>query len=642
MTFSRPILLAAFAFLPTALHAQFGVPAKPVYEGAGENLAFKPSSEQVTSTASAEGITVTIKPGPEGYPGLGLTKKDGTPFDLSKHGNVEAKVTNLGSKKIPVNLRLDNEGDWKTNPYNAESTYLEPGETGTVKLIFGHSYGHKKGFALNSAAISRILFFGGKSDVDQVFRIDSLITGGTPGELPPIDPATIRIKPENGVIYEAANIKARADAEKQFIYENGATGIVTEGKGIRLNFPGGAKTGSVTFKPAEGRWDLSQYFQIVLELENNGTAPVSPKIRLETNGGPSDTAIVESIEPGKSRKVILPFASKEIWIGDGDAGKKGGVGSKPKPGSKVTSDAISKLVVSVENIDSPRSLLIVSMKGEVPPPPAMPEWLGKKPPVEGDWTLTFEDNFNGAAPDSGNWNVYAANYWDKASAFSKDNLIIEDGFAKLRYEKKKSHHNDDPTKKQFEYTTGFLDTYGKWTQRYGYFETRVKLPRSPGLWPAFWLMPDRGAAAGEQWQRQDTGKGAMEFDIVEHLTRWGPYRMNIAMHWDGYGKEHKAIGTSNAYVQLDKDGFYTAGLLWLPGKAVYYFNGEEVARWETERMSNVQSHLMYTLPQGGWDNNAVDDKQLPADFVVDYVRVWQRKDLASAEDGPKVAAPPAK
>ena len=31
---------------------------------------------------------------------------------------------------------------------------------------------------------------------------------------------------------------------------------------------------------------------------------------------------------------------------------------------------------------------------------------------------------------------------------------------------------------------------------------------------------------------------------------------------------------------------------------------------------------------GGWDNSPLDDAQLPADFVIDYVRVWQRKDLA--------------
>jgi hypothetical protein len=36
---------------------------------------------------------------------------------------------------------------------------------------------------------------------------------------------------------------------------------------------------------------------------------------------------------------------------------------------------------------------------------------------------------------------------------------------------------------------------------------------------------------------------------------------------------------------------------------------------------------------GGWDNNALDDARLPDDFLIDYVRVWQRRDLASAVDG---------
>ena len=30
---------------------------------------------------------------------------------------------------------------------------------------------------------------------------------------------------------------------------------------------------------------------------------------------------------------------------------------------------------------------------------------------------------------------------------------------------------------------------------------------------------------------------------MEHLTRWGPTRYNIAMHWDGYGKSHKSTGS---------------------------------------------------------------------------------------------------
>jgi beta-glucanase (GH16 family) len=127
----------------------------------------------------------------------------------------------------------------------------------------------------------------------------------------------------------------------------------------------------------------------------------------------------------------------------------------------------------------------------------------------------------------------------------------------------------------------------------------------------------------------------MEFDIMEHLTRWGKYRYNVAFHWDGYDKNHKATGSEGLYIMPDKDGYITAGLLWLPGKAVYYANGVEVARWENERISNVQSEMMFTLPMGGWDNSPLDDALLPDDFVIDYVRAWQRKDLASEVDGPQ-------
>lgn len=78
------------------------------------------------------------------------------------------------------------------------------------------------------------------------------------------------------------------------------------------------------------------------------------------------------------------------------------------------------------------------------------------------------------------------------------------------------------------------------------------------------------------------------------------------------------------YVQPDKDGYITCGLLWEPGLAVWYCNGIEVARWKDDRVSNVPSNLMFTLPSGGWDNDAVDDAMLPSDFVIDYVRVWKR------------------
>jgi beta-glucanase (GH16 family) len=260
--------------------------------------------------------------------------------------------------------------------------------------------------------------------------------------------------------------------------------------------------------------------------------------------------------------------------------------------------------------------------------------------VEGDWVKTFDDEFDSPAIDAKKWNIYGPNYWDRASHWSKDNLLLGGGVATLHFEKKRGFHNDSTEQpqnltglNQSDYACGYLDTYGKWVQRYGYFETRVKLPREPGLWPTFWMMPDRGPAAGPQGKRSDTGNGAMELDIMEHLTRWGPYRYNVALHFDGYGPEHKAVGSSNNYVRADKDGFITSGLLWTPGSAVFYCNGQEIWRWEDPRVSTVPAHFIIEMTTGGWDNNAVDDAQLPADYLIDYVRVWQRRDLASSADG---------
>jgi beta-glucanase (GH16 family) len=279
------------------------------------------------------------------------------------------------------------------------------------------------------------------------------------------------------------------------------------------------------------------------------------------------------------------------------------------------------------------ALLLVESVMATVTPAAVPDWVGKRPPVEGDWSLTFHDEFDGDSVDLERWNIYTENYWDKLSHFSKDNLILGDGCIRLRMERKTGHENDDPARKTTDYAVGFLNTYGKWAQRYGYFEARMKLPTAPGLWPAFWLMPDRGPRFIPQSQRGDTGHGGMEFDIMEYLTRWGPYRYNIAMHWDGYQKDHKSIGSGTIYVRPDRDGFITAGLLWTPGSAVYYCNGQIVAEWRNDRISNVPSYPMFDMVTGGWDNDPIDDDLLPADFVIDYIRIWQRSDLASAVDG---------
>lgn len=575
-----------------------------------------------------QGVSVTMEPGPEGYPGVKFTPKGYPVWNLSAFGHVEAKITNLTADKLSLTLRVDNTGDWKSNPWNAEKTSLKGNETKTVSVVFGYSFGGKPGFALKPAEISNIMIFADKSEKIRKFRVDSIKAAGPAGQKPAEDPRSIRIKPVNGVVLTPKTqieVKDGAKAEK-----------TADGKGIQVAV---AKGQSVLLKPEAGQWDLRDGNQIRLRVKNTGSAPVSPRARLNSRGGPtSNGEFANPVKPGASADLIVSFIPPVPWKGIVDPKQETKVPAEkywegqPGTGTKFMSDAVAAIELLPSSQGTAETFQIESIIVEAPAV-VLPDWVGQRPPVEGDWVKTFSDEFDGDTIDLSKWNIYTENYWDKKTHFSKDNVIVGGGKVKLRYEKKRGKHNDKPDGKETDYACGFLSSYGKWVQRYGYFEARMKLPKAPGLWPGFWTMPDRGLATGPQWKRADTAKGGMEFDILENLTRWGTYRFNIAFHWDGYGKNHQAMGSSNIYAGHDKEGFITAGLLWLPGLAVYYCNGAEVARWETARMATVESYPIFYQVSGGWDNNSLDDKQLPADFEVDYIRVWQRKDLASPVDG---------
>lgn len=583
----------------------------------------------ITSRLKPNGDSVTVVPGPEvkiaagpaSYPGVVITPPSGPVFDLSTFGHVQFQATNTGTKPIGICVRLDNEGDWKQEPWNSEILRLKPGASGSVKVYFGTSFG-KPGYALKPDAITKIMLFAGKSDVEQSFKIEGLQAAGSPGEKPPVDPTTVRVAPKDGVIF---GLGVPLDPAKQLTLR-GATAALENGA-LGLTFAPTSGQSIVQIKSPEGRWDLRQALQVRIKVRNAGSAPITPGARLE-GSGPTDTVTLsEPLAPGKDAEIVVPFAPLKTP----DLGNKESL-------PKFASDATSNVTIYGGPGDAERRLNVISIIADVPAP-SVPDWLGKRPPVEGDWELTLDENFNGNALNEELWMPYANNYWDaNKTHFTKENVVMENGMAKLRYEKKEGFHNDDPNGKKTPYAVGYLRTYDKWTQRYGYFESRLKIPKSPGLWPGFWTVPDRGPSAGDGAKRQDTKDMGMEFDIMEHLTRWGPYRYNIAAHWDGYGKEHQALGSDKIYAQPDKDGYLTSGMLWLPGLVVFYNNGMEVARWENERVADVPAYLIFYMPSGGWDNDQTDDSKMPADFEIDYVRVWQRKDLASAVDRNAVKA----
>jgi beta-glucanase (GH16 family) len=593
------------------------------------------ASYAINGTGGGEGLDLAIQPGAAAYPGITLLPPNhAATWDLSAFGHIEALVTNTGSKPIQVILRVDNDDDWKVSPFSANSVTLDPGDSGRVSVVFGYAWG-KPGYPLKPAAVNKVMIFTGKTDLPLQFRVEHLQAAGAAGEKISQEPIPVKIKPPGGVMVGAG---MPLDLLRQVVLKDDAgKSLASDGHSLVIGFDGG-KEQSARVKPAADFWSLTDYPQVRIRLKNTGKIPIRPGAEIESQDGPTDRALMTvALAPGAEGDLKVPFAPRIPAVGVESApGKIWGI--KPGTGTGFTSDLVSGVTIFSDATPGAKSLEVISIKGDVPPIPHPPAWLGQGPPEPGKWTKTFDDEFDEKSVDLTRWNIYTENYWDKKVHFSKDNALVRDGMLDLLFEKKTGHELDDPKRPETAYTTGNLDTYGKWTQRYGYFEARMKVPRVGGLWPAFWLMPDRGLARGSvQADRSATKDGGMEFDIMEFISGWGPYRYDCFMHWGGYEADHHQIGSTSLYVQPDAEGFITSGLLWTPGRVVYYCNGKEIFRWENELVGNQPSFMLLDFVSGGWENvnTPLDDATLPQDFLVDYVRVWQRADLASPVDGPK-------
>ncbi len=569
---------------------------------------------QTTITQDPGGIAVTIKPGQGQYPGVAL-KPDGALWDLALTGHVEAELVNTGTSHLRLVMRIDNPGDWKVSPWSTAVLELEPGARGTLRVYYGYDWG-RKAFPLDPAKVTQAFIFIDKSAEARSFRLAGLAAAGPPGEQPPLPDEQLRVVPEHALLLGEG---VAIDAAKQLDAAGGHANVTASGA-LELDVAPGQTECALRFKPALGRWNLRSWLALRVQLRNRGSTAVQPRVRVVSDSGLGDWAQLPApLAAGAEAELEVPFAAAAVWRDEKDGS-----------GSRFTSSAAAAVEIATGPAGEARSLTITRIAA-ILPAQRLPEWLGKRPPVPGAWSATFSDDFTGTALDAQKWSVQGPNYWDKAGHFSRDNVIVGDGVVRLRVQRKRGHHDDDPGKPETDLSEGYLHTLGHFAQRYGYFEARMKLPSAPGLWPAFWMMPDRGAASSD---RQGTGNLGMEFDILEHLTGWGPNRYNIAMHWDGYGKEHQSTGSDRIYVQPDAEGYLVAGLLWEPGRLVYYGNGAEVLRWENPRVASVPAMLMFTMPTGGWDNTPLEDARLPADFIIDWVRVWQRKDLAELPPSP--------
>ncbi len=274
--------------------------------------------------------------------------------------------------------------------------------------------------------------------------------------------------------------------------------------------------------------------------------------------------------------------------------------------------------------------------------PAIPK--GQELRLEERFTLKWSDEFEGDKLDKTKWTYpwwqteRKGGYWHEDMVKVKDgNLVITTAYMQTPLENRYLEDwGEEINFKDYKpgWYTGCISTQNLFTQCYGYFEIRCILPKSSGMWSAFWMM-------NNQVENVDgSGKDGTEVDIFESMfykdVWWGAGDAVITgIHYDGYGEGQQSASIGKWFADDPYEKFNTYGVEWNENEYIFYINGIETGRLSQGGVSQNPEHLLVSCEVAGENGVAFADRHGTgkismkpgdtAEFIVDYVRVYQYK-----------------
>jgi beta-glucanase (GH16 family) len=243
---------------------------------------------------------------------------------------------------------------------------------------------------------------------------------------------------------------------------------------------------------------------------------------------------------------------------------------------------------------------------------------------DGEWRLVWGDEFKqpeGSPPDASKWSYdTGGNGWGNHElehyTSRTNNVRIENG--KLVIEARKENFA------KRNYTSGRIQTAGKFSATYGRFEARIKIPRGQGIWPAFWPLGTNIAETG--WP------ACGEIDIMENIGK-EPETIHGTVHGPGYSGG-KGIGgpTTLPGGASVADEFHVFAVECEPDRVAWFMDGKQYFEVTPARLPkgtrwafNGPKFVILNLAVGGdWPGNPDSTSTYPQRMVVEYVRVYEK------------------
>jgi beta-glucanase (GH16 family) len=225
------------------------------------------------------------------------------------------------------------------------------------------------------------------------------------------------------------------------------------------------------------------------------------------------------------------------------------------------------------------------------------------------YQLIWSDEFNGTSVDGSKWNIDVGNpgvnnekeYYQAANiAETGGNLVIT---------AKNQNVGGQP------YTSGKMETSGKFSCQYGRIEASIKVPEFTGSWPAFWMLGTNIGSVG--WPQ------CGEIDILEQINTSNTIYGTI--HWYDNGATQYGGTTStnaNAYhlyaVQWDNQS-----ITWWVDNNLYATANIANNINNTGAFQNPFYIILNMAVAGDFPGQTVNTAALPANMYVDYVHVYK-------------------
>jgi len=269
------------------------------------------------------------------------------------------------------------------------------------------------------------------------------------------------------------------------------------------------------------------------------------------------------------------------------------------------------------------------------------------------YTLVWSDEFNaGSAPDSEKWTYdIGGNGWGNQEleyyTNRPENAKVQAGNLVITARQETYTGADGVTRN---FTSARLKTHGLFSQAYGRFEARIKLPEGQGIWPAFWMLGVSFPANG--WPK------CGEIDIMENVGK-EPATVHGSLHGPGPAKPaeltaafslaakgrpsipttaapRETAPSTSAAENLSgprlSDDFHLYAIEWEPGAIRFFLDSQMYATFTPAQWPAggtwVFDHPFFIILNvavgGKWPGAPDATSVFPQKMLVDYVRVYKK------------------